>query len=186
MRKDIHPRRGILRDDSGQAMTEAVIGLSLTGFVWAMIAFMTWMASNHIRTAMAARHAAWMAGNGGSPTQEALASAFFYESSLVHLEEIEAEDTSDLLGGGLLGDVVGGIVDAMGGERFAYKVSYGLEEADIGSASFHPFNLLNVVYPFAGNTMLSTYLKVDTSAQWEDVNEIWDDALDVIESILGL
>jgi hypothetical protein len=179
-------RRKTLEQDSGQAMTEAAIGLSLMAFVWVMVVFITWMGGNHIRTAMATRHAAWMAGNGNSPTTANIAPSFFYEEGPCSVETTDIVDTSDLLGGGAFADIVGTILDSLGGQRFRYKVSYGIGEADVATTTIYPFNLMGAVFPFVGDTKIGSYLKVETSCQWEDVNETWDSALDVIKSILGL
>lgn len=179
-------RQKTLGQDSGQAMTEAAIGLSLMGFVWVMIIFITWMASNQIRTAMAARHAAWMAGNGGNPTDDTIAPHFFYEEGPCSVVSNNAVDMSNLLGGGVIGGIVGTILNSMGGQRFGYTVSYGLAEADVATTSIYPFNLIGAVFPFVGESKIGSYLNVESSCQWEDVNQTWDDMSDVIESILGL
>ena len=47
---------------SGQAMIEACLGIALLTFVFVLVGVSTFMSNNRIRTAMAARHAAWMHG----------------------------------------------------------------------------------------------------------------------------
>jgi len=84
---------------SGQVLVEGIVGLALLTFVWALIAFSTFIATNHIRTAMAARHAAWQKGNGIDPSVDDIEKKFFYQAGLVKVETGDGLGIGNLISG---------------------------------------------------------------------------------------
>ena len=120
-----------LGDDSGQAMVEASIGLSLMVFVFIMIAIITYMMHHHTRTIMAARHAAWIGANleddydsGGVMTTVLglIKSGFFYDTDLVRIVPgAFGEESFFSLGELVENPPVAGAF---------YRIEYGLDPAD--------------------------------------------------------
>ncbi len=174
-----HKRWKFLRRDgeSGQALVEAAIGASLLVLVWAFAIYSTFMASNYIRTSMAARHAAWMRGNGGSPTVAAIESGFFFQTGLVKVEEIEAMGISDLFSGS--GDE--NTFANAGDGPFRYKVTFGLD--DVSQATTYPFVLMQTQLPYMPETKLYSFLSVNSVAQWDESSNAWTSWIDALQGI---
>src|SRR6187455_1793013 len=89
------------RKRSGQVMAEACIGLSIMVFGWIVVTYSMFMANNHVRTAMAARYAAWHKGASSTAvSDEQLAqlveSSFFYQTGVCKVVTKEGEGPDDL------------------------------------------------------------------------------------------
>ncbi|HBA83003.1 MAG TPA: hypothetical protein DCZ95_02810 [Verrucomicrobia bacterium] len=174
-----HKRRQILRRDgeSGQALVEACLGAALLVLVWALAIYSTFMASNYIRTAMAARHAAWMRGNGGSPDAAAMEGGFFFQAGLVKVEEIEAIGLDGLFSG----DSDQNTLANAGEGPFRYKVTFGID--DVAHAATYPFVLMKTKLPYMPETKLYSFLSVSSVCQWDEVNNAWTSWIDALEGI---
>ena len=145
-------RTGIIKDESGQVMAEACLAIALLAFTWITASFAAFMNTNHIRTAMAARHAAWMHGNG-----------------VVDVQQIQSVG---------IGEFIAGKADTQkyngqGNGPFRYTVSFGMDKADINTTTNYPFVLLKTELPFMPPSLPDRYIKVQSSCQWEEVNSTW-------------
>jgi len=166
--------------DSGQAMTEAVIMLSLLSFVWAMIGFTTFMAANGVQTAGASRLRAWMAGNAVSRSGE-IDVFFFHQNGLLMDNSVTDRD---------LGSVPGldAFVTAFANDAFFTKhasVQFGVLTAGAGSP--YPFSFMDTQFPFMEESLLSGWLNVSTDCEWAHVNNTWANisVAGAISSLLG-
>jgi len=162
-------RTGIIKDESGQVMAEACLAIALLAFTWITASFAAFMNTNHIRTAMAARHAAWMHGNGGSPTPDNIGSDFFFQGGVVDVQQIQSVG---------IGEFIAGKADTQkyngqGNGPFRYTVSFGMDKADINTTTNYPFVLLKTELPFMPPSLPDRYIKVQSSCQWEEVNSTW-------------
>ncbi len=171
-------RDNLLRDDRGQALTEAAIGFFFFVMTFLLISYATFMASNNIRTVMAARHAAWMKGNGSDPTAAVLDAGFFFQEGLCEVNQVEAENIASSLTGGDAGDYSD---DAEG--PFRYEVSFGIDNAD--GTDKYPFILMKTKLPFMPETKLDNFLKVKSSCQWDEVGNAWQSLGDALEGIFN-
>ena len=171
-------RDRLIRDDRGQALTEAAIGFFFFVMTFLLISYATFMASNNIRTVMAARHAAWMKGNGGDPTAAVMDAGFFFQDGLCEVKQVEAEGIASSLTGG---DAEGYTDDADG--PFRYEVSFGIDNVD-GSDKY-PFVLMKTKLPFMPETKLDNFLKVKSYCQWDEVSNAWQSMGDALEGIFN-
>lgn len=164
-------------DDSGQALVEACIGAALLVLVWAFVIYSSFMASNYIRTAMAARHAAWLKGSGGAPGAAALEQAFFTQTGLVKVEEIEAKGIADLFSGGADETTMANA----GNGPFRYKVSFGI--SDFSAADTYPFVLMQTRLPYMPETKLYSFMSVNSVCQWDEVSDPWTEWASALQGI---
>jgi hypothetical protein len=161
---------------SAQILAEAAIGLSLMTFAWILIAYSLYLANYKIRTAMAARYAAWyQANNGGTAATPAqLDQYFFYQSGLSSVSNLDAI----LIGEVIEGDLPTNSADVSGDDSqpFRSQVSFGVTSLD-NSANPFPFNLLNsnVKVPLMPSSTLSTF-SVNSFCQWDDDSDCWTNA----------
>ncbi|MEI6217370.1 MAG: hypothetical protein WCP86_00570 [bacterium] len=168
---------------SGQVLVEGLVGLALLAFVWALIAFSTFIATNHIRTAMAARHAAWQKGNGIDPSVDDIEKKFFYQAGLVKVETGDGLGIGNLISGANVAD----LQQFSGGGKgpFAAKVSFGLTASEISSATTFPFTLMTTTFPLMPPTLLKDFLQVESFCQWDEVGETWDDWKKAIKGVMS-
>ena len=167
---------------SGQVMVEAVIALSLLVFAWIIFTFSTYMSTNQIRTAMAARHAAWLKGNGEDPSTEAIASNFFYQAELVNVEVGKGSGIGDLIGGSKVAEM-DEFADADEGP-YAARVTFGITTADVASVTSFPFTLMRTELPFMPPSLMTEFLQVESTCQWDDVGETWTDWEKALSGVL--
>ena len=169
------------RSESGAVLVEACIGLSLMVFAWILMSYSSYLGTNHIRTAMAARHAAWkqgMMGSDGSPTVEEIEREFFYETGLTRLELRKAPGLGSLVTGNSHGSKMANAGDG----PYIASVTYGPEDLD--STTVFPFNMMKVTVPFAGPTRLSIF-EVKTECQWEEIGDTWDSLASAAAGLLS-
>lgn len=177
-------RRARWNDCSGQVLTEAAIGLALFSFTFVLVIFVTFMATNHLRTAMAARYAAWYRGEGlKEASEEQVRDRFFYHD-FVKVEYSE--------GVGLMGQFLGAnSQDASGvgrvgahGAKIA-TVRFGVPDLQDDKAKKFPFVLLNGHFPFmpASAPKENSFLQVSSSCQWEETGNPWNSPSDVLAFI---
>jgi hypothetical protein len=177
---------------SGQVFVEACIALALMAFVWILITYSLWMANNRIRTAMAARHAAWLAGNVPSLTEEEVTgnidSSFFYENGLVKAVRVDGVPINgskvpgiDL--DGIFAKLVNTITIDDGPCRC--RVSFGMEKTDLATTTRFPFVLMNAQVPLMPEPVLDNFLSVRSTCQWAKVGYTWGDLRDILKG-LGL
>ncbi len=207
MKKRLHKK--------GQAMVEACIGMALICFVWVTIWFMTYMANNQIKTAMAARHAAWQVGNGATPSEAAIVKNFFYNLP-TNMSLVKINAGYPPLGiGGLIGDIPDppppgggghghghghgggggdedeidmGLADGITGNGpFAVEIKFGVEADMIGKTNLPlPFAYLDVDFPYMPKSNLWYYMEARTVCQWEEVHDTWQSGLiDVLGNLLS-
>ncbi len=173
-------RDTLLRDDRGQAMIEACIALALMAFVWVLTFFAAYMTANASRTAIAARHAAWAAGNGVSVDAAGLAGDVFLEHA--HLVDLDARsdatsDASGMLSGNAIMDAVLSIFP----DIQKADVSYGVGDGETEDA--WPFILTQTRFPFMPDAEVPTLMQVSTHAEWDTVSETWDGFFDLFKGI---
>ena len=158
---------------SGQVLVEACVALALLVFVWITAGFATYMSTNHIRTAMAARHAAWLKGNGGDVDPKAIATNFFM------LEE----DAADLVkvvesnGMGSIAGLISGDNNNFGQKGRAYwvVVKYGITAENLTSTEKFPFTLMRTEVPLMPPSLIENLLRVESHCQWAEVGDTWTD-----------
>jgi len=169
----------------GQVLAEACIGLSLVTFAWIVITYSLFMANNHIRTEMAARHAAWFKGTTGNDmTAAQLDQMFFYQSNVAKVVYTQGEGIGSLVGLDSKG------VSFLDNDGFPTKTTVTFGPSDAAHATQFPFNLLNTQVPLMPNSMLTNALSVSASSQWDRVGDTWTTpgaALDaVFNSLKGI
>lgn len=162
-------RTGIIKDESGQVMAEACLAIALLAFTWITVSFAVFMNTNHIRTAMAARHAAWMRGNGGSPGPDNIGNDFFFQGGVIGVEQMQSIGIGEFIAGNADTQKY----DGEGNGPFRYTVSFGMDKADINTTTNYPFVLLKTELPFMPPSLPDRYTKVQSSCQWEEVNSTW-------------
>ncbi|MEI6810003.1 MAG: hypothetical protein WCN95_14895 [bacterium] len=165
-----HDQRG---SGSGQVLVEALVGLALLVFVWALIAFATFMTTNHVRTAMASRHAAWQKGNRTEPSVEDIEKKFFFQAGVVKVESGVGVGIGSLISG----------ANAVNMEQFSAgdhgpfiaRVKFGMTAEDMNSGVPFPFTIMTTEFPLMPPTLMENYLQVESSCQWDEVGETWTD-----------
>ena len=161
----------------GAILAEACIGLALLTFTWIIISYSLYMGDNHIRTAMAARHAAWLRGEKGGdvsdkskePTAADIEGWFFYEKDLTQVSFSRGELPLETL--------MGGDRDKYGGKAgkgpYLAKVTYGIQPDDLSSTTTFPFTLLKTHVPFMPSSLMGNVLSVSSTCQWDEVGNPW-------------
>ncbi|MCE9614440.1 MAG: hypothetical protein K8T26_09200 [Lentisphaerae bacterium] len=183
-----------MRRDSGQAMVEACIGMALMGMVLTLAAVFGHMTVNRNRCLIAARHAAWIRGNGGSvPTfnpavQKAFAQKFFYFPEIARLDEnVQRAKTTQIMSGPPL------VIPFMKDTMHVMRMTYGLTPAQVGQASMSqlPFPLvyLRSRFDYLNTKAVAQFDKVTTAAliftmsdvqgecAWFNVSDTWTDPI---------
>ena len=182
-------------DQSGQAMTEAVITLSLLGMTWVLLFYCSFMGNNRVRCIVAARHAAWGNGNAISVDQNTIRSAVFHTNTdqvtlTVDTHRSSAQDNSNVQGGldgagggGIMGDVIDGIVGAI---RTIFPpihtadVKFGVE--DKAGATMYPFIFMNTKFPYMEESDLG-FFSVEAHAEWDEVSNTWKTLGDIFSFV---
>ncbi len=157
---------------SGQVMIEAAIGLALLAFAWIMLSYSMFMATNDIRTVMAARYASWYRGaSGNAATADQIDHAFFYQSGLSKVEYGPGQGIADLLSSG--GNIASTASKYSGDENgpFMAKVTFG--PSSLSSTNQFPFDLLTTEVPLMPNSYLTNCLSVFSTCQWDGVGDTW-------------
>ena len=153
---------------SGQVLTEACIGLSLVTFAWIVITYSLFMANNHIRAEMAARHAAWYKGTTGTEmTSAQLDQMFFYQANVAKVVYSQGEGIGSLIG------LSGNGPSFLDEDGFPTKATVTFGPSDAAHATQFPFDLLNTQVPFMPNSLLTNCLSTSASSQWDHVGETW-------------
>ena len=174
-------KRKRLGRDSGQALVEASLGLSLMAFTWCLIFYAAYMVNHAGKTAAAVRHAAWAKGNGVEVTEDILREGFFSSNlPLVSLETSE-ESTSDA-SGQLSGNVLVQAVLSIFPNIQKADASFGL--AEDATADTWPFVIMNTRFPFMPESRLPDLVTVSTHAEWDTVSETWDSIGGMFKSII--
>jgi hypothetical protein len=175
---------------SGQVLAEVCIGFALMTFTWILMAFALFMFNNRIRTAMAARHAAWMIGTNTSLQPGDLTpdidQGFFYQNNssgtqLVTVESAPAVASSTGFSvGGILSNVVNG-----GKPPNRVTVRFGIAGGDAGGTNVFPFTLMNVKVPFMPKSSLENIYTVESQCQWAAVGDPWTGGLSLSDFLSG-
>lgn len=179
---DNHPLRTRPGGESGQAMTEAAIGLALMAFAWALCYFSTYMVNHAGRCAIAARHAAWSKGNGVEVSADTLRADLFHDNQLLVRLNTWADPTSDA-SGKLSSNVITDYIFGIFPDIQKAEVSFGVNDGD--SATTWPFTLTRTRFPFMPDSTMPTIMQVLVHCEWDTVAETWDDLTDILKGILG-
>lgn len=174
----------LFRDDQGQALVEGSIGVALMAFTWTLLVVLSVMTTNIARTAMAARHAAWLAGNGANAAgiEAGLRTQFFFHTGtlidLAYGDEEEPEYDAD-------DDDVQDTIDS-GNGPYKATVRFGAATGTDRTTKL-PWSLISTIdLPFMPPLAdLDTLYQVDTACQWEEVGDTWLTAGDAIEGIFN-
>jgi hypothetical protein len=152
----------------GSILAEACIGLALMSFTWIILTYSIFMADNKIRTAMAARHAAWYKGNGGgNMTGAQLDQYFFYRSGVSKVEYGQGE--------GMLSAVLSKDAPSFSsgsGWPTKAKVTFGVNDVN-GASNPFPFDLLKTKVPFMPDSAIAEVTSVSSMCQWDQDSETW-------------
>ncbi|MEI8120843.1 MAG: hypothetical protein WCI20_02235 [bacterium] len=159
---------------SGQALVEATIGLAIMALTWVLITHVCYMRTNHVRTVMAARHAAWLMGHKAD--YGAATGSFFFDNG-VSLAGI-SEQTLPL-------SAVGKSWGGSGGAKLA-TVSFGMSPDDLETTDIFPFALLRTEIPFMPSMVLTNYLSVQSFSAWpDDVDNTWTDRGEALVGVIS-
>ncbi len=172
----------IRRQRSGQVMVEALVGLALIVFAWALVSVATFMANNHVRTLMAARHAAWQKGMGKTPSAEDIEAKFFFQGGLTKVECGTGFGIGDLISGTNAAD----LTEFADGGRGPYvaKVSFGLTAEDLNTTTTFPMNLMGMQFPLMPSPVMEEFLMVESHCQWDEVGETWSDWKKALDGVM--
>jgi hypothetical protein len=139
------------RNDSGEILAEACIGLSLMALLWIMLSFTNYMANNRIRTAMAARDAAWLQANGESV--QSVPAAFFLGQDTGLCPTPTSQPNSYSYG-------------VWTASASTSTVTFGLQGGDSSNATTYPFVLLNTTLPYMPASAMNGFLQVQANCAW--------------------
>ena len=162
------PRR---RDKTaGQALTEATLMLSLLAFTWMAAGYMTFKTQNGIRTAMGARHGAWMRAHGTDPSGGQTEDDFFAHTGIASLNAQNSETVT------LPGEFAALAASAAGPAYQVENVEVGFNVlAKVGSRE-HPYVGLTMQPPFMRDDLYNVILFSDfTGSQWPRITEFFTD-----------
>jgi hypothetical protein len=155
-------------------------------FCWILLTYSCYLGTNHIRTAMACRHAAWLKGqtpDGPNPTVEDLERGFFFETGLLKLELGQGEGITGLL--------------SRGGDRekfssgnspkgpFAARVTFGVTEDNRDAMGRLPFSAMEVRLPFMAENASLGITALSSECQWDSVGDTWTSPVDAIKGMFG-
>ncbi len=170
------PHLRFSRNASGQALVEACIGLALMALTWVLISHVSYMRINHVRTVMAARHAAWMMGHNAEAGGAAESFFFGRDVSYAQVAAPEALNLS-AIGEGWSGA-------AATAQRAT--VSFGITMEKFDEPDVYPFGLMKARIPFMPSIVLTNYLSVKSSAAWPaDVDNTWTDRGEALKGVLS-
>lgn len=160
------------RAQVGAIMAEAAIGFAMISFTLVLLYCSSFMASNHIRTAMAARHAAWIKGEGRiEATSEQISEWFFYNKKLCKVSYGAGVAIFDF-GNTVHSADPNGYVPK-GGQKRA-TVSFGVDSLDADEANQFPFVLLKGQFPFMPKSPDSKeFLHLESQCQWDETGDPW-------------
>jgi hypothetical protein len=179
--------RGRLGGTGGQALTEAAIMMSLLAFAWAGLTVTSFMTSNGIRTASAARHLAWMEGNGLHGQAGTLDGRFYDVVSAGNLGNPPPAAVRRNIQG--VGGVLGALMFFMTGD--AYQV-YHTEVTfnPIGNPTgTYPYVLLDVEFPILWDGPIGNVLAYNVVCEWPDLSDTFSDSgqmFSMLGAIFGL
>lgn len=160
--------------EAGQILGEAAIGVSLMVFAWIIITYSLFLANYQIRTAIAARHAAWSKGESGNDsTPASIETKFFFDTGLTKVENMTPIDIA-----GLFSDSQNstGKFKNRGDGPFRVKVKFGIAQSEINSTTKFPFNMMKIRPPMMPEAVtMDKFLSVETPCQWERVGDTWND-----------
>lgn len=156
----------------GAIMAEAAIGFAIVSFTLVLLYCSTFMADNHIRTAMAARHAAWIKGEGrAEATSEQIDEWFFYNKNLCKVTYAPGVGVIDL-GNNIRAVDPKGYVPK--GSQSRATVSFGVDSLDSKEAKQFPFVLLRGQFPFMPKSPDSKeFLHLESHCQWDETGDAW-------------
>lgn len=180
-------RRRRLGPEGGQALTEAAIMMSLLAFTWAGLTVTSFMTSNGIRTAAAARHLAWMEGNGLNGQSATLDSRFYDAVSVGNLGNPPPSASRRNIQG--VGGVLGMLMFFMTGD--AYQV-YHTEVTfnPIGNpGGIYPYVLMNTEFPILFDGPIGNVLAYNVVCEWPDLSNTFSDSgqmFSMLGAIFGL
>jgi hypothetical protein len=175
MRKQGRGQQRLQGGRRGQALVEACIGLALMALVWVLMTHVCYMRINHVRTVMASRHAAWLAGH-----KEDTASSLgnFFNSQ----DAAYAGVSSESLAISAMGKSWSG-ADA---SAVRARVTFGVTLEQLDDTNTFPFALMKAELPFMPSLILTNYLSVDSQCVWPaDVGNTWKDKSEAFKGVLS-
>jgi len=161
-------------------MAEACIGLALMAFTWIIGTYALFMAENKVRTAMAARYAAWYQGangNGTLPTTAQIDEGFFQQAGVSTVTDVTPQAAEVPVLNIPLGFNDGTAANGM----FKVQVTFGV--SSLASANQYPFVLLNTQVPYMPSSALTNAFSVQSSCQWDGVGDTWTTAGQALSAI---
>lgn len=168
------------RSSAGQILGEAVIGLSLIVFTWIVVTYVNYMCNNRIRTNMAARFSAWLAGSGVTPAANGSVPSSFFLSNDTNLVTVSStKNNLSLLGISLPSIIVP--------DPYIYSNSVTFGTNNITSSSPFPFDTLVVSVPFmpTGN-ILTNFTTVTGHCAWPDISDTYNSYIPPSITALGV
>jgi hypothetical protein len=159
------------RCTKGAILAEACIGLALMALVWIFLSYSFFMQNNDVRTAMAARYAAWYQGangNGTLATAGQMDQFFFFQPGLSTVTNLSPNTPVSALFKSIPGITSDG--NPQNGP-FMVKVSFGV--SSITPSSTFPFNLMSTHLPMMPDSGITNVLTVSSTAQWDGVGDPW-------------
>lgn len=165
-------RLGILKDEGGQAITEAALMMSLFTASWVLLSVVGFMASNGIRTVPAARNLAWGKGNGRYEPNEVDARFFHYTgmSSGWSSASLERLSTS-----GISGAVIDPIISLFVTRAFGVWPGNASFGPGPGGSNRFPFSPLHTTFPLQHEEgFMIEWSMVDAHSEWAEVSETFD------------
>ena len=169
------PRIRRLPSQSGQAMVEAVVALSLLSFTWILVFYFSHISSAATKTAVAARHAAWSAGNGASVSAGSLRGDAFHGNMDVNLSQSTGQSgaTGMLSPGNPILQVVFGLFPP-------------IRKADVSATPrsgtmLRSMTTVNLPFMDSGPDLMT----VSAHCEWDSVNKTWDDLDDIIDDLVN-
>jgi len=164
------------RRKSGQALVEACIGMALMALTWVLITHVSTMRTNHVRTVMTARHAAWLMGHNADAGGVV---GNFFSPADAGYAAVAAPESLNLsaIGEGWKGATATG-------KRAT--VSYGVSLETLEQTNAYPFVLMKAELPFMPNMILTNYLSVKSSCAWPaDVDNTWTDRTEALKGVFS-
>ncbi len=162
---------------SGQALVEACIGLAIMALTWVLISHVCYMRTNHVRTVMAARHAAWLMGHNADAG--GITGNFFFPNDAGYAGVGAAESLNlSALGEGWSGS-------AATAKRAT--VTFGTTPEALESINTFPMALMKTKIPFMPVSLVQTnYLSVKSSCAWPaDVDNTWTSRTEALMGVLS-
>jgi hypothetical protein len=176
-----HQRLISRHGQSGQAMVEAAIGMSLMAFAWVLIYYATYMVNHSSRCAVAARHVAWAKGNDVLVGVDDVRADVFTDNQLRVLLSVSTDQNSDA-SGKISGNEISQKLLSIFPDVQKADVRFGVDQLD--EATSWPFSLMRTKFPFMPESTMPTLLAVTSHCEWDSVSVTWEKPGDIIKNVI--